>query len=60
MHQRMPVMLYEAGYEAWLGNASPEQAVRVLAPFPDDEREAYPVSRLVNTPAEDTPPLHAR
>ena len=55
VHHRMPVMLDEADYEAWLGNVSLDKALRVLEPYPDDEQEAYPASCLINVPANDVP-----
>jgi putative SOS response-associated peptidase YedK len=35
-------------------NTEPETPVRFLYPYPSQEMESYPVSRLVNSPANDT------
>lgn len=52
IHNRMPVILNEAGREAWLDSAN--QAVPVLGmllqPYEGDGLDAYPVSTYVNAP----------
>jgi putative SOS response-associated peptidase YedK len=55
LHNRMPVILPADVYTQWLDSA-PQQPARLqqlLAPFPAGEMEAYPVSTLVNSPAND-------
>jgi len=57
IHDRMPVILALDEYDAWL-EAEPRAAEELrdlLRPFPADRMEAYPVSRLVNSPANDRP-----
>ncbi len=46
-----------AGYEDWLdpGERSPESLNELLGPFPALEMMAYPISRKVNSPANDSP-----
>lgn len=44
-HDRMPVMLAENDFDAWL---SGEAGVEVLTPAPDDVLQAYKVSQRVN------------
>jgi putative SOS response-associated peptidase YedK len=48
-HDRMPVILAKAGFDAWLdvGNRHPEE---LLKPYPADAMAAYPVRTLVNKP----------
>ena len=57
IHHRMPVILPQATYAEWL--ASDEQSADalqpLLIPYSDEEMEAYPVSRLVNRPTNDSP-----
>jgi putative SOS response-associated peptidase YedK len=56
VHNRMPVILPPDAYDAWLGSeAEKEELVSLLAPYPDDAMEAYPVSRAVNSPRNDGP-----
>jgi putative SOS response-associated peptidase YedK len=58
VHNRMPVIIPENGYATWLDIANPPEAVQaLLAPYPPDEMEAYPVSTMVNSPANDTEEL---
>ncbi len=57
IHNRMPVILPAWAYDAWLDPAerSPEELAPLLKPYPAEEMEAYPVSTLVNNPANDLP-----
>jgi putative SOS response-associated peptidase YedK len=56
IHDRMPVILPASSYEAWLDpEAEREELAALLAPYPDDEMETYPVSRLVNSPQNNDP-----
>ena len=60
VHDRMPVILHRNDYHAWLDPGAPlELATSLLVPFPDAEMRAYAVSRLVNSPANDTPAVIA-
>ena len=52
IHDRMPVILPASSYDAWLDpGAEKEELVALLAPYPEAEMEAYPVSRFVNSPS---------
>ena len=57
IHHRMPVILPQDVYAEWL--ASDEQSADalqpLLIPYSDEEMEAYPVSRFVNRPTNDSP-----
>lgn len=55
LHNRMPVILPGSAYAAWLDPApqKPESLQGLLAQYPADEMTAYPVSTLVNAPAND-------
>ena len=57
IHHRMPVILPQDAYAEWL--ASDEQSADalqpLLIPYSDEEMEAYPVSRFVNRPTNDSP-----
>ncbi len=56
VHDRMPLILPEAAWEAWLDPATPRAALAaLLVPYPAEAMEAFPVSRLVNSPANDDP-----
>ena len=57
MHDRMPVILPETAYEAWL-TTPPEQAealTEFLVPFDANRMRRYEVSSLVNSPQNDSP-----
>jgi putative SOS response-associated peptidase YedK len=55
LHNRMPVILPKNAYAKWLDPAvqTPENLVNYLIPYSADEMSAYPVSTLVNSPAND-------
>lgn len=51
VHDRMPVMLRNEAVLSWMEDL--EEAKRLLAPYPSDLMEAYPVSTRVNSPKND-------
>jgi putative SOS response-associated peptidase YedK len=57
IHDRMPVILPSEHYEQWLnpGEQEPAALHAMLVPYPASEMEAYPVSRAVNSPKNDSP-----
>lgn len=59
IHNRMPVILHPRDYGKWLDSTpqTPDRLKPLLKPFPADRMDAYPVSTLVNTPANDIPEL---
>ena len=56
IHHRMPVILPQDAYAEWLApnQQSADTLQPLLAPYPDEEMEAYPVSRFVNRPTNDS------
>jgi putative SOS response-associated peptidase YedK len=56
-HHRMPVILSPADYDLWLDVRIREvdRLLPLLTPYPPEEMTAYPVSPLVNSPANDSP-----
>ena len=52
LHDRMPVILDQADYGAWLDPADP-RGVNLLRPCPAEWLEAVPVSAKVNSPQND-------
>lgn len=56
IHNRMPVILPEDAYPIWLDpeERKPEELSPLLQPYPEIAMTAYPVSRAVNSPANDT------
>jgi putative SOS response-associated peptidase YedK len=56
IHNRMPVILPEEAYSQWLetGEVAPERLQGLLRPYPAEEMTAYPVSRSVNSPANES------
>jgi putative SOS response-associated peptidase YedK len=57
IHNRMPVILPQIAYSDWLqeGENDPSLLKSYLHPYPAEEMEAYPVSRYVNSPKNDSP-----
>ena len=57
IHDRMPVILPREHYETWLNPKEQEPAalIDVLRPYRASDMEAYPVSRAVNSPKNDSP-----
>lgn len=56
IHNRMPAILEKKDEETWLNpdETDPDRLVPLLHPYPTNEMGAYPVSRLVNSPRNDT------
>ncbi len=57
IHDRMPVIIPKDRIGEWLDHNryDPRQLSDFFRPYPDDELETYPVSTLVNSPANDSP-----
>jgi len=55
LHDRMPVILLPGDWEEWLdcGNRRPQDVAHLLRPAADDLLEAVPVSKRVNSVAND-------
>ena len=55
LHNRMPVILPDSAYTKWLDPAPrrPEELQDLLVPYPAAGMNAYAVSTLVNSPAND-------
>jgi len=55
LHNRMPVILSPAAYAPWLDTApqKPGALKKLLNQYPAEEMTAYPISTLVNSPAND-------
>ena len=54
IHDRMPVIIQRKDESAWLDPTfKSDQIMPLLAPYPTELMEAYPVSTLVNSPAND-------
>jgi putative SOS response-associated peptidase YedK len=59
VHNRMPVILPPEHFEGWLDpdNHDVDALTRLLLPAPDDLLSYYPISTLVNRPANNGPEL---
>ena len=53
IHTRMPVILREGDEKTWLGQTGPDELLGLLKPYPAEEMDAYPISKLVNDPKND-------
>ncbi|AWB28491.1 SOS response-associated peptidase [Halococcoides cellulosivorans] len=54
IHDRMPVVLPQGSTERWL-SAGPDERLDLCQPYPEDDLDAYPISRRVNDPSNDSP-----
>ena len=58
VHDRMPVIVAPESFALWLDAGPPTGAfAELFAPFPAERMEAFPVSRKVNSPANDAPEI---
>jgi putative SOS response-associated peptidase YedK len=59
LHDRMPVVLAEEDWPAWLGEAPTTNAAlkALLKPFPSDRMKLWPISKKVNNWRNDGPDL---
>jgi putative SOS response-associated peptidase YedK len=57
LHDRMPVILHPEDYDRWIDPAEkdPESLQGLLKAYPASKMRHFPVSRKVNTPANDLP-----
>jgi len=55
IHTRMPVILSPDDEKKWLTNDDPGFLKSLLNPYPFENMDAFSVSKLVNSPANDTP-----
>lgn len=53
LHSRMPVILPQHHEKTWLNSTDKEEILQLLSPCPSEWLEAYPVSKLVNSPANE-------
>ena len=63
IHDRMPAILREEDEAIWLDTEhvkDKDEILSLLRPYPDAGLEAYPVSKIVNAPVNDTPECLAR
>ena len=61
VHDRMPVILSPGDFDAWLSDESDAHELkRLLAPFPAEYMQGYPVGLSVNSPSVDTSHLVER
>lgn len=62
IHNRMPVIVPREEYARWLdpSQEDPTALLPLLRPYPDELMTAWPVSRRVNSPANDDPALLER
>jgi len=56
IHNRMPVILHKEYEDQWLNPAQgTKELLSLLKPYPSNEMDYYPVSTLVNSPANNSP-----
>ncbi len=59
VHDRMPVILRESDYQAWLdpSNERVETLAGLLVPFPAEDMHTYAINTRVNNARNDGPEL---
>ncbi len=55
IHNRMPVILRKEDERNWLSATGEKELLGMLKPYPAEEMSCYPVSKQVNSPANDNP-----
>jgi putative SOS response-associated peptidase YedK len=55
IHNRMPVILKQEDEKTWLGSNNSSEILSLLKPYSSEEMDAYPVSKLVNSPRNNGP-----
>jgi putative SOS response-associated peptidase YedK len=55
IHDRMPVILNRENEKRWLGSNNVDELLELLRPFPSEEMDACPVSKLINSAKNDFP-----
>mgnify|MGYP002636797464 CR=1 FL=1 len=55
IHNRMPVILLPENEKMWLDSTNEAALRELLKPYPAGLMKAFPVSKLVNSPGNDTP-----
>lgn len=53
IHNRMPVILKQEDEKTWLSGKKPDEILSLLKQYPSEGMDAYPVSKLVNSPRND-------
>ena len=53
VHHRMPVIVRSTDYDLWLGEL--DERKQLLDALPEVDLNLYPVSKIVNSPKNDTP-----
>lgn len=54
LHSRMPVILHQPDEKRWLNSTNKEEILQLLAPCPSEWMDVYPVSKLVNSPVNES------
>ncbi|MEI8006538.1 MAG: SOS response-associated peptidase [Bacteroidota bacterium] len=54
IHDRMPVILAAADEKRWLSPLSDSELLGILKPYPAEKMKAYKISKLVNSPKNDS------
>jgi putative SOS response-associated peptidase YedK len=57
IHDRMPVILNKEDEKRWINPMPAEELIKMIRPFPAEMMKAYPVSKMVNSPANDIPEI---
>ena len=61
IHNRMPVILHEEDYDAWLTPNDDREVIEpLLRPYEDNYLEAYEVSKEINNVRNNSPDLVKR
>ena len=56
----MPVILKAADEKTWLGSTDTNEILSLLKPYDTEEMDAYPISKLVNSPRNEGPEVREK
>lgn len=60
IHHRMPVILCAANEKKWLASKNTDEINSLMKPFQSEQMKAYPISKLVNSPVNNSAEIHLR
>jgi putative SOS response-associated peptidase YedK len=60
IHNRMPVILKPTDEATWLASTDKTEILSLLKPYNPDEMDAYPISKLINSPRNEGPEVIER
>jgi putative SOS response-associated peptidase YedK len=60
IHNRMPVILKKENEKTWLLSNNPNEILELLKPYPANDMDSYPVTKLINSTRNQGPEVLAK